>query len=224
MQKIAVLGLGRFGMRLACELAASGVEVIAADRNGRLVDDAKDYVTLAVQMDFTDEDALQSQNIGKVDVCIVAIGEGFEATLLTTLNVKKLGVPRVIARAQTVVQAEILSRIGADEIVQPENAAARELARRLSHPRLLDFVQLDASHSIFQLHAPRRFVGKTLEELRLRTAYRVNLIAIKRRESVADGTTREQIISVPDKDDTIQEGDTLVLVGNDEAIASLPRD
>ncbi len=226
MRKIAVLGLGRFGMRLARELGASGLEVIAADRNGRLVDEIKDHVTVAVQMDMTDEEAMRAQSIGEVDVCVVAIGEGLESSLLTTLIAKKLGARQVIARAQTQSQADILARIGADQIIQPENDAARELARRLVNPQLEDFIELDDEHGVVQLRAPQSFRGKTLAQLKLRSRYQVNVVAIKRQVEFRQNgkETRERTIAVPGSEEIIQDNDILVLVGHHEALTSLPHE
>lgn len=227
MRRIAVLGLGRFGLSLARSLAASGVEVIAADRNARLVDEARDVVTVAVQLDAADEEALQAQNIGDVDVCVVAIGEAFEAALLSTVFAKKLGVPTVITRAATGIRAEVLRHIGADEIIRPESEAGERLARRLANPQLEDLIELDQDHSIIQLRAPRPFYGRTLSQLALRQHYGVNLVAMKRQLRVRtndEEETREQFIGVPAPDETIEEGDILVLLGKDTALDELPQE
>jgi len=214
-------------MTLARELGAGGVEVIAADRNPRLVEQVSDLVTLAVQMDTTDEQAMRAQNVGEVDVCVVAIGEGFEASLLTTLIAKKLGVKKVIARAPTDARADILSRVGADQIVRPENEAGERLAHRLANPQIEDYIELDADHSVIQLRAPAKFAGKTLAELGLRGRYGVNLVAIKRQPKVeAEGAkeTPELFIAVPSAADIIERDDVLVLVGTHSALSALPRD
>jgi trk system potassium uptake protein TrkA len=225
MRRIAVLGLGRFGMRLAAELGAvPGVEVVAADSNGRLVDEVRDRVSVAVRMDTTDEEAMQAQNIGSMDVVVIAIGQSLEAALLTTLIAKKLGCRRVIARAQTAVQADILRRVGADEVVQIESEAGQRWARMLANPRLEDFIELDPEHSIIQLVAPESFHGKTLVELHLRTRYAVNLVAIKRpaRPDAPGGPVKEQAICVPSPNDVVRPGDVLVLVGRQAALDALP--
>ncbi len=223
MMKIAVLGLGRFGMRLAKELGNYDVEVIAIDRHIRLVNEIQDHVTAAVQMDITDEDAMKAQQIGAVDVCVVAIGEGFESAILTTLVAKNLGVKTVISRAQSETQADILRRVGADRVIQPENEIAVSLARRLANPRLEDFIELDQDHSIIQLIAPKSFIGRTLGQLRLRNRYHVNLVALKRRIKTGD-TEQERVISVPTEADVIKDGDVLVLVGRHDALAALPQE
>jgi trk system potassium uptake protein TrkA len=190
VQRVAVIGLGRFGMNLARALAANRVEVIAIDRNHRLVEEVKDDVSLAVSLDATGEDALNSQEIPRCDVCVVAIGENFEASLLTATALKKLGAKKVIVRAQSATHAEIFRRLGADEVIQPETESGRELARRLAHPDLEDLIELSDGFTLVELKAPADFHGRTLEQLALRSKFNVNLVAIKRpREAEPDSTT-----------------------------------
>lgn len=226
MHKVAVIGLGRFGMVLAREMAASGVQIIAIDRNRILVEDIKDAVDVAVRLDSTDEAALRSQDVDQVDVCVVAIGENFEAALLTTVLAKKLGIPRVICRAQTQLHADIFRQIGADEVIQPEMQAGEDLARKLANPHIEDFVPLAEGYTLIELKAPRAFQGRTLQDLALRSHYGVNLIAIKRPLSAAEGGTGHEtkLIAVPKASDTITPQDVLVLVGSDEALARLPKE
>ena len=180
MRRIAVIGLGRFGMALARNLARLGVQVIAADRNMQLVNEIKDDVDLAVRLDSTDRDALDAQDIDKVDVCVVSIGENFEASLLTTVILRKLGVPQIICRAQTTFHAEIFRQIGADEVIQPETSAGEQMARRLANPRLNDVIDIAEGYSIVEIEAPKSWWGTGLKDLGLRTKFDVNLVAIKR--------------------------------------------
>jgi trk/ktr system potassium uptake protein len=227
VQKIAVIGLGRFGTTLAKQMSASGVEIIAIDNDRQLVNEIKDQVDVAVRLDSTDEAALRSQDVDKVDVCVVAIGENFEAALLTTVIAKKLGIPRVICRAQTQFHADIFRQIGADEVIQPEIQAGQYLARKLANPHIKDFIALAEGYTLIELQAPKAFVGKALQELALRGTYGVNLVAIKRSVTTEeDGETIEEteVIGVPKASDRILQGDTLVLVGNDEALARLPKE
>ena len=227
MYKVAVIGLGRFGMVVARQIAASGGQVIAIDSDPELVADIKDDVDVAVRLDSTDEVALVSQEIDKVDICVVAIGENFEAALLTTVIAKNLGVPRVICRAQTAFHAEIFRKIGADEVIQPESQAGEQLARRLVNPHVEDFITLGEGFTLVELHPPAAFHNKTLQALSLRSRYGVNLVAIRRSRSVEqNGQTvrQEEIVSVPLAEDTIRPDDILVLVGSDEALARLPKE
>ena len=230
MPKVAVIGLGRFGTQLSRQLGASGVQVIAVDRSPHLVDDVKDDVDIAVRMDATDEHALDGQDIDKVDVCVIAIGENFEAALLTTVLVKKLGVPRIICRAQSQFHAEIFHQIGADEVIQPETQAGENLAHRLANPHLEDVVVLAEGYALIELPAPSVFCGKSLQELELRAKFGVNLVALKRPVAVdgqddqGEAEPAESVISVPQPDEIIQTGDTMVVVGSAEALENLPRD
>ena len=228
MRRVAVVGLGRFGMAVVEQLAASGVQVIAIDSDRELVDEVKDRVDIAVALDSTDERALRSQEIHKADVLIVAIGENFEAALLTAVIAKKeLKIPRVICRAGTSMHAEIFRQIGADEVIQPESETRRQLARKLANPFLEDFIDLGEGVTLIELHAPSGFRGKTLRDLNLRVKYGVNLVAIRRttRTKGKDGLeqTRESL-AVPQPEEIIQSEDTLLLIGANENLARLPKE
>ena len=228
MRRIAVVGLGRFGMAVVEQLAASGVQVIAIDSDRDLVDEVKDRVDIAVALDSTDERAMRSQEIHKVDVLIVAIGENFEAALLTAVIAKKqFNIPRVIVRAGTSMHAQIFTQIGADEVIQPESATGRQLARKLANPFLEDFIDLGEGFTLIELCAPSSFRGKTLRDLNLRVKYGVNLVAIRRttRSRGKDGLeqTRESL-AVPQPDEIIQTEDTLLLIGANENLSKLPKE
>ena len=228
MRRVAVIGLGRFGMAVVEQLAASGVQVIAVDSDRELVDEIKHRVDVAVVLDSTDERALRSQEIHKVDVLIVAIGENFEAALLTAAIAKKqLKIPRVICRAATSVHAEIFSQIGADEVIQPESETGRQLARKLANPFLEDFIDLGEGFTLIELHAPSAFRGKTLRDLNLRVRYGVNLVAIRRSMVSTDKAGNEQTrenLSVPQPDEVIQTEDMLLLIGATENLSRLPKE
>jgi trk system potassium uptake protein TrkA len=227
MRKVAVVGLGRFGMALARQLAATNAQVIAIDTDPELIDDVKDVVSAAVILDSTDESALRSQEIHKVDVLVVAIGENFEAALLTTVLGKKFGIPEIICRASTSTHAEIFRRIGADEVIQPETETGQQLARRLANPLLDDFIDLGEGYTLIELRAPAAFRGKSLRDLNLRVKYNVNLVAIRRSMSMVgpDGAeiTKQSLI-VPGADEIIQTEDTLVVIGGNEHLGRLPKE
>ena len=228
MRRVAVIGLGRFGMAVVEQLAASGVQVIAVDSDSELVDEVKHRVDVAVTLDSTDERALRSQEIHKVDVLIVAIGENFEAALLTAAIAKKqLKIPRVICRAATSIHAEIFSQIGADEVIQPESETGRQLARKLANPFLEDFIDLGEGFTLIELHAPSSFRGKTLRDLKLRVRYGVNLVAIRRTVRTTDrgGTEHaKENLSVPQPDEIIQPEDMLLIIGATENLSRLPKE
>ena len=212
MQRFAVIGLGRFGQRLARALTAGGAEVIAIDRSQGPVEALRDQVTLAVRL----------------DAVIVGIGEAFEAATLTVAVLKSLGVPKIFARAETEIQGQILTRVGADAIVNPEHESALRWAHRLMLPNLREYVELGEEHAMIYTAAPAAFCHKTPAELQLRRKHGVNLVAIKREVRVktesADEAKTSPVIAVPQADTTILPDDVLILVGSNEALSHLPQD
>ncbi len=225
-QRIAVIGLGRFGTALARGLSAHGAEVIAIDHEQPLVDEIANDVAIAVRLDSTDETALRSQEVDRVDTAVVAIGDNFEAALLTTVICKKnLQVPNVICRAQTTFHAQIFSQIGADEVIEPEQNAGEMLGRRLAHPRINDYIKLADGFTVLEIIAPTKFVGRTIKEINLRFTYKVNLIGIRRPAPVTEDaeTAAPTMISVPGPDDKIEANDVMLLAGSDDSLAGLPQ-
>lgn len=228
MPRFAVIGLGRFGSTLARELTAAGGEVVAIDTNRQLVEEIRDEVTLAIRLDSTDEESLRTQGIDKVDAAIVGIGEDFEAAALATANLKAIGVPRVISRATTQIRADILHRIGADTVVNPERETAVRWAQRLLMPELKDYIELGEGHGLIQIVAPRSFHHRTLEQLRLRQRHNLLLVALRRTVEVKagdhPGTSEAPVVIIPHADTLILPNDVLVVIGSSEALANLPRD
>jgi len=212
-------------MALARNLGKLGVQIVAIDKSLPLVNEIRDEVDLAVRLDSTEEDALKSQEIDKVDICVVSIGENFEASLLTTVMLQKLGVPRVICRAQTEFHAEIFRQIGASEVIQPETSAGEQVARRLANPLIKDLNALAEGYSIIEISTPATWAGKALKTLELRAKHDVNLVAIRREpKPAAEGepVPPTEIISVPGPNHVLRSSDKLMLIGSHEAIEALP--
>jgi trk system potassium uptake protein len=226
MRKVVVVGLGRFGMAVARQLASTSVQVIGVDTDRDVIDDIKDEVDAAVVLDSTDEVAFRSQDLHKAQVLVVAIGEDFESAVLTTVLGKKLGIPRVICRASSAIHAEIFRQIGADEVVQPEVETGQQLARKLAHPFLEDFVDLGEGFTLIELRAPAAFRDKTLRELNLRARYQVNLVAIRRTivEPSAKGEQTRQQLSIPQPDDVIGANDMLIFIGATSDLGRIPKE
>ncbi|WP_432797333.1 potassium channel family protein [Poriferisphaera sp. WC338] len=217
MQRFAVIGMGRFGARLAANLASLGHEVIGIDKDVGLVELMRDRVTLAIAMDATDEQALLSQGVDKVDVAIVGIGGDFEAITMTTVVLKQLGVPRVISRAVTPMSARILAKIGADEVVNPEDESADRWANRLITPEFQNHLELDASHSIVEIQVPTEWVGKNLIELNLRVEKHVHVVAIKRKDEAG----KKLEVKLPNPQENLGKDDVLVLMGEDKDLGKV---
>ena len=227
MERFAVIGLGRFGSRLATKLAEAGAEVIAIDRDRQVVEELRDQVTLAIALDSTDEQALKLQGIDQVDCAIVGIGENFEANALTTALLKSLRVRRVYARARNSMQAKILTRIGADGVVTPEDEAADRWSYRLLAPFIIDHVELGEGYAVAQIPTPEPWAGKKLAELDLRAKHNVTIVAIKRRVASATQSGAESageyVIDVPMPSSLLTSEDTIVIAGFDQDIKKLPR-
>ncbi|TXC85209.1 potassium channel family protein [Luteibaculum oceani] len=215
-RRFAVIGVGRYGATIGRKLAAKGAEVYAIDSDKEKIDALKDDVSLAVTLDSTDIRALESQNIQDVDAAIIAIGENFQAVILTALNLLELQVPRVIARSGSASQKLILEKIGVEEILTPEDEVAALVTERLINPSVLSFLELPDNYEIAEIKAPSSIINKTIEEIGLRNKYSLTLITIKRETRIQqkDQEICEQhIIGVPRSETIVKENDTIVVFG-----------
>ena len=225
-KRIAVIGLGSFGRSAAITLTQMGAEVIAIDKDFENVDSIKEHVLIAVQIDGTDRESLEGQDLEHIDAAIVAIGSDFEETLLTVVTLKKLGVPKVVSRARTHIRQEILQQVGCDRVVLPEEEVGRNVAKELISDLFFEQIELGKNHSIAHLVAPEELLGKRVIELRLREDYQLNIVTIKRQiphRTLLGQETVEHIIAVPKPDDVILQGDVLVLFGHDKDLGKLAR-
>ncbi len=223
--KVAVIGLGRFGQSLAVSLAERGAEVIAIDKNRERINTVLNKVALAVVMDSEDREALKSQGIDKVDAAVVSIGEEyFRSIVLTTINLKKMGVPIVISRAFEDIDREILENIGADKVVFPEDESGERLARSLIAPSVVDYISLDdnGAHKMIQIETPEQFWGKKIGDLNIAAKYNVNIVLVKHVTELTDKkgqkVVMEDINPVPKADTVLKEGDIIWIVGKTEDV------
>jgi trk system potassium uptake protein TrkA len=224
MNRFAVIGLGRFGSRLASNLAAAGAEVIAIDSNRQIVEDLRDKVTLAIALDATDEQALKIQGVDQVDCAVVGIGQDFEANALATALLKSLGIDRVVSRAGNQMQAEILTRIGADGVVRPEDESAERWTHRLLAPTTIDHIELGDGYALVQRTPPATWIGKALSELDLRKEYRITVVAIRRATAGSNGkgARTERTVETPMPGSRLDATDILVIAGFDRDLEKLP--
>lgn len=210
--RYVVIGIGKYGSRIALEMAGRGAEVFAIDCVEERVEQVADEVAIAITMDSTDPKALRSQKLEGMDAAVVAIGENFEATVLTTLNLMDLGIPRVIVRASGRDQERILRKLGVEEILAPETEFAGIVAERLMNPNLRGFLELPDDYEIAEIKAPTGCVGRTLGDIDLTNRYELRLITIRRTYN-EQGRDQEHLIGIPRPDTTVQETDTLVVFG-----------
>ena len=179
MKNILLIGLGRFGKHIALQLNKLGHEVMAVDSNEERINEILPIVTNAQIGDSTNTEFLKSLGIGNFDVCIVTIGGNFQNSLETTSLLKELGAKLVVSRAERDVQAKFLLRNGADEVVYPEKQVAKWASIRYTDDHILDYMEVDASHAIFEVEVPKEWIGKTVGELDIRRKYDINILAIK---------------------------------------------
>lgn len=228
-QRFAVIGLGRFGKKLAIALAMSGAEVIAVDKNREETESLRDQVSHAVRLDSTDEEALKAQGIDKVDVAIIGIGQGtgrgFESAILTVVNLKQMGVKQIYARSEDPIAGEVFSKIGATEVIYPEIESAQRWAYKLIAPQIGEKIDFAPGYSLARIKAPASFDGKTVKDLQLRQKYSINLVAIKRGEhDKGKKSEKEAIINVPMPNTIIYTDDILMIAGSDSDLVKLPQE
>lgn len=207
--RVVVIGLGRFGQNVARTLFELGYEVIAIDLVEQEVDRAVEFTALAVQGDGSDEELLRSLEIQRCTVGIVAHGKNVEANLLSTLQLKRIGVPFVTARATSELHRELLNRIGADRVIFPERDEGMRLAHSLAVPSLNDYISLSPTSGIGKFQVPQAFAGHTLVEIRGEGESRISVLMIRR---------AGMIIASPAYSEKVQAGDELVIAGPDTEI------
>ena len=213
-KQFAVIGLGNFGFYLAAALFEKGHEVLGIDINPRQVQEIRDQVSRAVIADATDPQVLKELELEKMDAVVVSIGSVLNSSILATLNVKDMGVKRVVAKAVSEAHGRILQKIGADEVYFPEKDIALTAAQRLDNPNVLDYLPFMEGYSIVELAPPREFIGKTLIELDLINKHGIQVVAVK--EMVP-----ENVVMIPTGRFLVKDSDVLVLIGRDKALASL---
>ncbi len=173
-----IIGLGRFGHALAMELAAAGAELIVLDQDEEKIRELRDYTDNAYIVKNLDKKTLSETGIQNCDVAVVCIGEHMDTSILTTLNLVSLGIPKVIAKSKSQEHGEILEKLGA-EVVYPERDMGIRLAHRLEASKMLDYIQLSEKLNISKLMIPEKMVGKTVLEVNLRKEFGVNIIAVE---------------------------------------------
>ncbi len=206
-----IVGLGRFGMALAVELANAGADLIVMDRDEDKVRELREYTDNAFVVPSLDKKTLSATGIQNCDVAVVCIGEAMATSILTTLNLVSLGIPEVMAKATSAEHGEILEKLGA-KVVYPDRDMAIRLANRLEASRMLDYIQLSEKLNISKLMVPDKMVGRTVLEVNLRKSFGVNIIAVEN-----DGNLREMV----GPDYPFRKGDILFLSGSRDSLNRL---
>ena len=208
----AVFGLGRYGIAVARELVNNGMEVIAVDTDERIVNAAADELPICKCADVTDPDVIRQLGISNVDVVIIAMANNLEASVMAVTLCKEIGVKTVIAKSANEMHQKILTRVGADKVLFPENESGIRLAKNLLSSGFVDMVSLAKNVSMIELDVKPEWVGKNLIQLNLRKKYSVNVVAIRKGESVS--------VDI-DPHAPLQAEDKLIVIANAEKLAKI---
>ena len=208
----AVFGLGRYGTAVARELVANGMDVIAVDTDERIVNAAADELPICKCADITDPDVIRQLAIANVDVVIIAMANNLEASVMAVTLCKEVGVETVIAKCANEMHQKILTRVGADKVVFPENESGIRLAKNLLSSGFVDMVSLAKNVSMIELDVKAEWVGKNLIELNLRKKYSINVVALRKGDMVS--------VDI-DPHAPLQERDKLIVIAHTEKMAKL---
>ncbi|MBM7660170.1 trk system potassium uptake protein TrkA [Bacillus mesophilus] len=209
MKQVAVLGLGRFGGSLVKEFYTLGIETLAVDKSIDKVNDFSDYATHTIQANTFDEFTLKQLGIRNFDLVVVSFGDDIEASVLTTLHLKEMGVKQVWAKAQNDYHHKVLEKIGADKIIHPERDMAKRIAHHVASEKIIDFIELSKDHSIVEIVASDKLHNKTLIDLDIRAKYGCSVVGIQ---------SGEEVNVAPVADVVIKKGDILIVIGHNRDI------
>ena len=206
-----VFGLGVFGSTVAETLESYGCQVIAVDINPACVERVSKHVTKAVVADATNKEELLSLDIKDVDVAIVSLRNNLESAVLSTMLLKELGVPYIIAKAKNHQHQRILERVGADRVIRAEKEMGERVARSLLHKSIVDIASLDERYAVSEIKVPKEWVGKSLITLNFRQNYKMNILGVKRQG-------KEELVLNVSPTETINEHDVFLVIGKIEDI------
>jgi trk system potassium uptake protein TrkA len=214
MARFVVIGLGKFGGHVARRLYEKGHEVIGIDSDKERVQDLRDETTQAIVADSGDVATLRSLGVGEADAVVVSLGERMDASILTALFLREMGVKRIVAKAVSPDHGKILQLIANTTVVLPERDTAERVANALAAPSILEYLPLGVGFSLLEVAAPAAFVGGSLGDLQVRRRYEVLVVAVK---------SGERLELVPGADYVVQPGDVLVMIGRDENLEAVTR-
>jgi len=202
-KSFAVIGMGRFGQSVVTELINKNADVLVIDKDPERIAKMSKIATHAVTLDTTDVNALKEVGISSIDHVVVAIGKELQSSILTTLILKELGVENVTVKVQNEDHAKVVAKLGADEIIQPEQQSGKRLASKIIADNVLDYIDLNDSHSFIVVNATEKIANSTIINLDVRNKFKINVVAIR----------REGDIIIPTAEDVISITDQLLLIG-----------
>lgn len=221
MKRIGIIGAGRFGRALAESLAEQGAELLFIDQNSEVVQEFSEFVTKAIEGDVTNVRTLEDAGIQECDVVVIAIGSNLEGSVMATVNCKDLGVPHVVAKANSDLHGKILKRVGADQVVYPNRDCAKRISRTLLSKGAVDLFEISDGFSVAEIDVPSALQNKTLAEAEVRRHYGVTVLCVRR---LSENPEDPRKVIVPGPDEVILPDDKLLIFGTDKDIASIAQD
>lgn len=212
VKQFVVFGLGRFGSSVSIALSEAGYEVLAVDAREDVVQEISPFVTQAVRADATDIDTLKALGIRNFDVAVVAIGKDMQSSVMTTLLLKEMNIPFVVAKASTEIHQRVLEKLGADRIILPEHEMGKRIAANLISGSIIDYIQLSKDYSIMEISILPEWADKTIKELDVRAKHDITIIAVEHGEHISVS---------PSPDHVLQKDDKLVVVGRSKSLHEL---
>ena len=214
MKSFAIIGLGLFGSQLAMDLFNEGHNVLVIDNDENIIEKIADRVSKAVTVDAKNREALSQLGFQKYDCVIVCTSNDLATSVIITMNLKALQVQKIICKVRDETDKEVLETLGASMCIVPEHVAAMKLSKKLTADNVVDFTQLSEGHSIMEIEVPPSWTEKTILELNVRSQYGLNIIAIRRNESLCVELTPSF---------TLEEGDILILIGSNKNLSKLQK-
>ncbi len=225
--RFVIIGMGQFGRALALQLTQNGYEVTVLDEQENVINELKDQVAYALKGDAMDERVLRQMDLVGQDInVVVAIGEGFERSILITAQLKELGVKNLYVRSANHLHSNVLKLIGVKDLFRVEDVAAKQLVSHFQNEGLMRLRKIDRNHALAEVNLPAAWVGKSLLDVKLRINYQLNLLTLRRGTSLelapdddVLATPEQPVIDTPPPDLIFERGDVLVLFGKDEALS-----
>lgn len=211
-KEFVVIGVGEFGSNVAKTLANSGATVMAVDKDEKRLEKIANNVTHSICADVTDPEAMKQLGIRNYDGAIVGIGHDLKSNVLITMQLKEMNVPFIMAKAAAEIEGRILSKVGADKVIFPDREMGIRIGNDIMNGNYFEAIELSEEYSIVDLPVPENWVGKTLQEAKIRSRYGVNVIGIRGREDVDIN---------PDADRRFVEEDILIVLGHNSDIQNL---
>jgi len=212
MRSMLVIGAGRFGSNLAKKLTELGNEVLVVDTDENAINDLVPYVTRAQIGNCMDKSVLLSLGVRNFDICFVCISENFQSSMEISSLLKEIGAQYVVSKADREIQADLLLKIGADEVVYPELDMARRTAIRYSARGAFDYIELSEEYAIFEIAAPVAWIGHSVKDLDIRMRHNINIIGIR---------NGKQVLPLLTADHIFKEGEHIIVAGERKSVMNM---